>query len=138
LSSVSAPVLLAGGWTLAAQRQPAGYDAVRDTISALAAANATDRWVMTAALLGVGACHLVTAAALRPASLTGRVVLAAGGAATVAVALFPLPFGGGAPARTRSLPPRPSERSRCGRPGPRWAAPATARSPGGHCGGRSP
>jgi hypothetical membrane protein len=95
LSSAAAPVLLVGGWTIAAQRQPPGFDAVRDTISALAARDAADRWLMTAALLGVGACHVATAAALRPAALPGRVVLAAGGVATVAVALFPLPSGGG-------------------------------------------
>jgi hypothetical protein len=95
LSSVAAPVLLVGGWTIAAQRQPAGFDTVRDTISALAARDATDRWLMTVALLGVGVCHLVTAAALRPAAVPGRVVLATGGIATVAVALFPLPSGDG-------------------------------------------
>jgi len=95
LSCSAAPLVLVGGWTLAARRQPPGYDAVRDTISALAARDATDRWLMTAALAGVGACHVATAWVLRPAARTGRVLLAAGGGATVAVALFPLPSAGG-------------------------------------------
>lgn len=88
-SATGAPVLLVGGWTLAAARQRAGYDAVRDTISALAAQGAADRWLMTSALVGVGACHVVTAAGLRPARFPGRVVLAGGGAATLLVAAFP-------------------------------------------------
>lgn len=88
-SAGSAPVLLAGGWTLAGSLQPAGYDPVRDTISALAAQGAADRWVMTSALLGLGACHLLTAAGLGPARRLGRAVLAGGGAATLLVAAFP-------------------------------------------------
>jgi len=34
LSAAMAPVFLVGGWTLAAALQPAGYNSVRDTISA--------------------------------------------------------------------------------------------------------
>lgn len=90
VSSALAPVLLVGGWTLAASRQPGGFDAVTGTISALAALDAADRWIMTAGIAGTGLCHLVTAAALRPAARAGRLVLAAGGAATVLVALLPL------------------------------------------------
>ncbi len=95
VSSVAAPVLLIGGWTLAARRQHGGFDPVVDTISALAARDADDRWVMTTALAGLGVCHLVTALALRPARLPGRLVLGVGGVATVLVAAFPLPSGGG-------------------------------------------
>ena len=54
VSSAAAPVLLAGGWTVAAGLQPRSFNAVADTISSLAAEGATDRWVMTAALAGVG------------------------------------------------------------------------------------
>jgi hypothetical membrane protein len=82
-------VLLVGGWTIAAPLQPPGYNSVRDTISALAALGATDRWVMTSALAGLGACYVVTAAGLRPAARIGRAVLAAGGVATILVAVFP-------------------------------------------------
>ncbi|GIJ47438.1 membrane protein [Virgisporangium aliadipatigenens] len=97
-SAASAPVLLIGGWTLAAVRQPAGFDSTVDTISALAALDARDRWIMTGALSGVGVCHLVTAAGLHPASPLGRAVLALGGAATLGVAAFPLPADGGSSA----------------------------------------
>lgn len=91
VSSAAAPVLLIGGWQLGAARQPGGFDAVRDTISALAAEGATDRWIMTAGLAGLGICHVVTALGLRPAAVPGRVVLAIGGAATFTVAVFPTP-----------------------------------------------
>ncbi|MGK5445788.1 DUF998 domain-containing protein [Micromonospora sp. URMC 105] len=91
VSSAAAPVLLIGGWTLAAARQPGGFDQVAGTISALAARDADDRWIMTLALVGLGVCHCVTAAGLRPLGAAGRLTLALGGLATVAVAVFPLP-----------------------------------------------
>src|SRR3712207_703029 len=98
LSSAAAPVVLIGGWTVAARRQPDGYDGTVETISALAAHGAADRWVMTAALLVVGACHVVTASGLSAAAVAGRVVLGLGGVATMLVAAFPLPESGPAPA----------------------------------------
>lgn len=96
LSSAAAPVLLIGGWTLAARLQPGHFDQVSDTISALAADDARHRWVMTTALVGVGAAHVGTALALRPATPAARWLLATGGVATVLVATNPLPAGGGA------------------------------------------
>jgi Protein of unknown function (DUF998) len=93
--SAVAPVLLVGGWTIAAALQPGSFDAVTTTISALAAYGAADRWVMTLALLGVGACYVVTGLALRPAALAGRLILIAGGAAGLLVAANPEPSGGG-------------------------------------------
>jgi hypothetical membrane protein len=86
-----APVLLIGGWTLAAALQVHGFDPRAGTISALAALDATDRWVMTIAIVGTGVCHLVTARGLCPAARPGRILLAVGGAATILVAVFPLP-----------------------------------------------
>lgn len=91
VSAGLAPILLIGGWTLAATRQPAGFDSIRDTISALAGLGATDRAVMTIGLAGLGSCHMVTAFGLRPARASGRTVLLIGGAATIAVSVFPLP-----------------------------------------------
>jgi hypothetical membrane protein len=91
LSAAMAPVLLIGGWTLGAALQPAGYSSVRDTISALAGLAAAHREVMTIGLAGLGVCHMVTAAGLRPAAGAGRVLLAVGGVATVLVAAFPVP-----------------------------------------------
>lgn len=98
LSSACAPVLLIGGWQLAAARQPGGFDPVDHTISALAARGATQPWIMTTALVGVGVCHAITAAGLASAAVPGRALLAAGGAATVALAALPLPVTGDSPA----------------------------------------
>jgi hypothetical membrane protein len=95
LSSAVAPVLLVGGWTLAAGLQPGSFDAVADTISSLAARGTPDRWVMTLALAGTGACHVITGLALRPASRAGRLILMTGGAALVLVAAFPETAGHG-------------------------------------------
>jgi len=95
LSASAAPVLLVGGWTVAAERQPGGFDQVTRSISALAALDAADRWVMTGALLAVGVCHILTAWSLRSAATRGRLVLAGGGVATALVVLLPLPGDGG-------------------------------------------
>ncbi|TDC50351.1 DUF998 domain-containing protein [Micromonospora sp. KC207] len=95
LSAGTAPVFLVGGWLLGAARQPGGFDQVSGTISALAAVGAADRWIMTLGLVGLGLCHCVTAAGLRPLAAGGRALLAVGGLATLAVAAFPLPPDGG-------------------------------------------
>lgn len=100
VSAGIAPVALIGGWTLAAARQPTGYSSVRDTISALAAGDATDRWIMTAALAIVGICYLVTAIGLTEATLLGRSLFALGGVATIVVAALPQPAVGHVPAAT--------------------------------------
>jgi len=99
VSSAAAPVLLIGGWTVAAALQPGSFDQVTGTISALAAHGAADRWVMTLAFLGEGACYVVTGLALRPAALPGRILLMTGGVAVALVAANPLPGGGGGSAR---------------------------------------
>ena len=95
LSAAGAPVLLVGGWTVAAALQPGSFSQVTGTISALAAYGAADRWVMTAALAGAGACYVITALALRPAAAPGRLLLTAGGVATVLVAANPETAGRG-------------------------------------------
>jgi hypothetical membrane protein len=94
LSSACAPVLLIGGWAASAALQPGGYDPATQTISALAAYGAADRWVMTSALIGMGVCHLVTSIGLRVVPFGGRIGLACGGVATMLVGLFPEPNGG--------------------------------------------
>lgn len=69
------------------------------TISELAGRGATDPWIMTTALAGVGMCHVITAAGLAPAAIPGRLLLAAGGGVgTVALAALPLPVIGDSPA----------------------------------------
>lgn len=100
MSAGAAPVALIGGWSLAQTRAVAGYDPVRDTISALAAHGAPDRWIMTAGLALLGVCHVVTASGLTEARIGGRLLLAIGGAATVAVAALPQPAAGHVPAAT--------------------------------------
>jgi hypothetical membrane protein len=92
--------VLVGGWTIAARRQPTGYSSIRDTISSLAARGATDRWIMTAALAGVGVSYAITSAGLPPARRAGRVALAIGGVGTVLVATFPQPAEGNSVAHT--------------------------------------
>lgn len=90
VSAAVAPVALIGGWTLAASRR-SDFDSTRDTISALAAVDAPQRWIMTAGLTVTGVCHLLTAAGLTPAQWPGRYLLAAAGVASLGVAVFPLP-----------------------------------------------
>jgi len=85
ISSAAAPVLLVSGWSAAASLQPR-FDQVADTVSALAAPGATDRWVMTLTFLVVGGCYIVTALALRPAGPAGRLILIIGALAGMLVA----------------------------------------------------
>lgn len=94
VSSAAAPVLLVGGWTVAAEHQPA-FNPVTETVSVLMAMGATDRWMMTTAFLAVGVCYIVTGAALRPAGLAGRLILIAGAATGMVVAANPVTAGGG-------------------------------------------
>ncbi|BDZ41579.1 hypothetical protein GCM10025865_08780 [Paraoerskovia sediminicola] len=89
LSAALAPVAMIGGWTLAAALQ-SSFDAVGETISALAAAPSAHPGVMTAGLAVTGACHVATALGLRGAATPGRVLLALGGVSTAAVAALPV------------------------------------------------
>ncbi|MEV5545878.1 DUF998 domain-containing protein [Streptomyces sp. NPDC052309] len=95
LSSGCAPVLLIGGWTIAALLEGPVYDPATETISVLGAYGASGFWVMTGSFLALGACHLLTAWGLRAAALAGRVALAGGGLSALAVALIPAPSSGG-------------------------------------------
>jgi Protein of unknown function (DUF998) len=88
-SSAAAPVLMVSGWTVAAGLQLRPFDPVSQTVSALAAPGAADRWVMTLTFLVVGACDVVTGLALRPARAPGRLILMAGAAAGMLVAASP-------------------------------------------------
>jgi hypothetical membrane protein len=95
VSSATTAVLLFAGWTVAAAMQAHPYDPVRQTISVLAAHGASDRWLMTLAFLIVGACHVITGLALRPAARPGRIILIAGGLAGILVGLNPETIGAG-------------------------------------------
>ena len=94
-SAVAAPVVLCAGWTIAARLQPGSYDAVRQTVSVLAAHGSTYRWVMTLAFIAVGGCDVVTGLALRSAALPGRIIIVAGGVGGMLVGLNPETIGAG-------------------------------------------
>lgn len=89
LSSAATPVLLIGGWTLAASLQTEPFDPVRQTVSTLAGQGAADRWIMTATFIAVAACYLITALALNQAATPGRLVLIAAAFAGILVAASP-------------------------------------------------
>jgi len=89
LSAAVTPVLLIGGWTVAAQLQPQPFDPVRQSVSTLAGEGASDSWVMTLTFIIVAICYILTAVALRPAARTGRVVLVAAALAGILVAVSP-------------------------------------------------
>ena len=89
VSAAAAPVLMVAGWTVAAGLQPRPVDPVAETVSALAAVGATDRWVMTLTFVLVGVCDLLTGLALRPAGAPGRLILMAGAVAGMLVAANP-------------------------------------------------
>jgi hypothetical membrane protein len=89
VSSIAAPVLMVTGWTVATGLQPHSYNQVADTVSALAAVGAPDRWVMTLTFVVVAVCDLVTGLALRPARALGRLILMAGAVAGLLVAANP-------------------------------------------------
>ncbi|CAL9335133.1 DUF998 domain-containing protein [Streptomyces sp. enrichment culture] len=95
LSSGCAPVVLVGGWTGAALLEGPSYDPVTQTISVLGSYGAPGFWVMTLAFVALGVCHLLTAWGLRAAATAGRVALAGGGLAALAVAVLPAPSSGG-------------------------------------------
>ncbi|MGW5612892.1 DUF998 domain-containing protein [Streptomyces sp. NPDC003877] len=95
VSSGCAPVALILGWVVAASLQSTPYDPAAQTISVLAAPGTSGSWVMTAAFVVLGVCHLLTAWGLRPAAMPGRAALAAGGVAALAVAVVPAPSSGG-------------------------------------------
>ena len=95
LSSGCAPVVLVGGWTGAALFEGTSDDPVTQAISVLGPYGAPGFWVMTLAFVALGVCRLLTAWGLRAAATAGRVALAGGGLAALAVAVLPAPSSGG-------------------------------------------
>jgi predicted phosphodiesterase/uncharacterized membrane protein (DUF441 family) len=80
---------LVGGWSLAAALQPADYDSVSESVSALAATSTPHRWVMTTGLL-LAAVGWLGVAALSRLPRPARALMAVGGLGTLAVVLAPM------------------------------------------------
>ncbi|WP_308117350.1 DUF998 domain-containing protein [Streptomyces fuscigenes] len=95
LSATAAPIVLVAGWTVAQVIQGPGYDAATESISLLGSYGAPGYWVLTASLLALGVCYLVTAAGLRAATRYGRAALGGGGVTPIALTLVPAPSSGG-------------------------------------------
>lgn len=93
-SAALTPLLMITGWLVAGAQQPATYSPVRQSISTLAGYAGTDRWIMTAALFGVGLCYLITAAGARTAPAPARILLALIGLASIGIAARPEPAHG--------------------------------------------
>lgn len=85
-----APVLFIGGTAIAGLVSP-GYDPVRQTISELAAGDASTRIVATILFVLTGLCHLVTVTFAHGIGIAGRIAFLIGALASLGVAAFPLP-----------------------------------------------
>lgn len=96
LSAAGAPVLLVGGSTIAQHLQGPSYDPTDDTLSILASYGARGYWLMTGVLIVLGLSYITTAHGLREAAFLGRLALAGGGLAAMALTLVPAPVSGGA------------------------------------------
>lgn len=90
-SAALTPVVLVGGWLIAAAVQPPGYDPVEQTISVLSGEGAAHRWIMTLALFLVAIGYFLTSTGLRAVHPAARTVLLAASIAGFGVALFPQP-----------------------------------------------
>lgn len=93
-SAILAPVTLTCAWIVSGALQPSDYSAVHQSISALAAYSASERWIMTTGIYLVGVCQLVTAAGLTQLRPAARAFLALGGITGLGVAYFPQPDNG--------------------------------------------
>ena len=91
------PTLLVAAWLVADAFQRGSYSPVRQTMSVLAGHAATDRWIMSGAMLLTGACYLLTALGLTGLRTSARVVLAVAGLSGVGIAASPEPAHGSSP-----------------------------------------
>ncbi len=94
VSTALTPLLMIGAWLVAETLQPSSYNPVQSSISGLAALGATDRWIVTGALLLVGACYFVTAACLPGLRKSARTVLVIAGLSSIGIAMSPQPVHG--------------------------------------------
>jgi hypothetical membrane protein len=82
-------VLLVGGWLVAGALQPVSYSPMQQTMSDLAGQTATDPWVMTVALFGVGSCQIAASLGLTRVAAQARLLLIVAGLSTIGVAASP-------------------------------------------------
>jgi len=94
MSAILSPLVFTVGWLVAGRLQPPSYNPIRQTVSVMAGQPGTDRWVMTAAMLGVGVCYLATAAGLRTVGRPARFMLIVAGACSFGIAASPEPATG--------------------------------------------
>ena len=94
VSAALCPVFLVGGWLVAGAFQQTPYSPVRQTMSVLAGQPGTYPWIMTVALVLVGATQFVTAAGLRQVSTPARLLLVVTGLCTFGVASSPVTAAG--------------------------------------------
>src|SRR5580693_6578126 len=87
ISAALSPVLVTAGWLVADAVQPAAYDPIRKTVSAMSGYAGTDRWIMTGALLLAGGCQLLTAAGLAGVRMPARILLAVAGLSSIGIAI---------------------------------------------------
>jgi hypothetical protein len=97
VSAALCPVLLVGGWIVGGAVQPTSYSPMQQTMSVLAGQTGTDSWLMTGALLLVGATQLATAVGLRDVGAPARLLLVLTGISTIGVASSPEPAPGPTP-----------------------------------------
>ena len=86
--------LLTSAWLIADALQPATYSPVHQTVSVLAGHAGAHRWIVTTALVLVGACYVLTALGMTVLRMSARVGLVVSGAAATGVALCPEPVKG--------------------------------------------
>ena len=94
VSAALAPLVMICAWLVAEALQPPSYSPLHSSISGLAAVGATDRWIVTSALLLVGACYFVTAACLPGQRAPSRTVLLIAGLSSIGIAVSPQPVQG--------------------------------------------
>src|SRR6266849_7442832 len=97
ISAALSPVLLTGGYLVAGALQPASYNPMRQTISAMAGQAGTDRWIMTGGIVLVASCYLITAAGLTGIRASARALLIVAGLAGIGIAASPDPARGSTP-----------------------------------------
>jgi hypothetical membrane protein len=96
-SAALTPLVMIGGWVAAEALQPPSYSPLRSTVSGLAGLGGTDRWIMTSALILVGACYFVTATGLPGVGVPARIVLMVAGLSSIGIAVSPEPVRGSTP-----------------------------------------